>query len=119
MNRSVSAVSTGGKDQDGAYKSDGTINTVYIHNCRYLSNVNNKKFIAERKNQGVKVGDGKWSKTGNDLDKIKEFKKQKSKFKWKIKALKKNITNDNDGGYNNYKPEDAGDQFGGKKSNKK
>ena len=31
-NRIVSAVSKQGGDQDGAYKADGTIDTVYIHN---------------------------------------------------------------------------------------
>ena len=86
---SVSAVSTVGGDQDGSYKSDGTINTGYIHNCIFLSNVNKKEVIHERKKQGVKLGDGKGSKTVNELDKLKELKKKNPKFKRNIKSLKK------------------------------
>ena len=51
-NISVSSVSTGGGNQDDAYKAYGTINTGYIPNCRSLLNAYKKKFIAERKNQG-------------------------------------------------------------------
>ena len=36
-----------------------------------------------------------------------------------IKALKKKVTNDNDKGDENDKPEDSGDKFGGNQSKKK
>ena len=51
--RSVSSVSTGGGDQDGAYKSDGNVNTRYITNWRSVLSLDTKNFIAERNNQGV------------------------------------------------------------------
>ena len=63
----------------------------------------------------MKLGDGKGSKTGNEIDKIKEIKKKNYKFKRNIKALKKKVTNENDEVDDNDEPEDAGDQFGGKK----
>ena len=101
INRSVSAVSTVGGDQYGAYTADGPISTEYIPNWRSLSKADKKKFIAERKRQGVKLGDGNRSKTGNDMDDIKELKKKNLNFKKKIKALKKKVTNNNDEGYDN------------------
>ena len=101
----MSAVSTVGGDQYGAYTADGSITTGYIPNWRSLSKAEKKKFISERKKQGkkqgVKLGDGNGIKTGNDLDDIKELKKQNPKFKKKIKALKKKVTNHNDEGYDN------------------
>ena len=90
--------------QDGSYKAGVTINTGYIPTCRSLSNEDKKKFISERKNHGVKLGDWKGNKTGNELDRFKELKKQNSRFKRNIKALKKKVTNNNDEGYDNYKP---------------
>ena len=39
-----------------------------------------RKFIDERKKQGVKLGHGKGSNTENKLDNLKESKKQNSKF---------------------------------------
>ena len=116
---SVSDESTGGRDQDGSYKADGTINTGYIPNCTSLSNEDNKKVIYERNKLGVKLVDGKGSKNGNELDKLKELKKKKIMFKRSIITLKRNIINDNDEGDDNDKPEDAGDQFGGNQSKKK
>ena len=100
-NRSVSAVSTVGGYQYGAYTADGSISTGYIPNWRSLSKAEKKKFISERKKQGVKLGDGNGIKTGNDLDDIKELKKQNPKFKKKIKELKQKVTNHNDEGYDN------------------
>ena len=67
----------------------------------------------------MKLGDAKGSKTGNDLDKLKELKKQNSKFKRNTKELKKKFTNDNYEGDDNDEPEDDGDQFGGKQYKKK
>ena len=58
---------------------------------------------------------GKGSNTVNELDKIKELNKQNFKFKSKTKALNREVTNDNYEGDDNDEPEDAGDQFGGKK----
>ena len=105
----MSAISTVGGDQDGAYKDEGTINTGYIPNRRYLLNADRKKFISEIKKQGVKLGDGKGSKTGNEIDKIKELNKKNPKFKRKIKVPKKKVTNDNGEGDDNGKHEDASD----------
>ena len=113
------AVSTGSGDQYGALKYDRNINTGYIPNLGSFSNAYKKKIIAERNNQGLKLGYGKGSKTGNKLDKLKELKKKNSKLKNKIKALNNKVTNENDEVYDNGKPEDAGDQFGGKQSKKK
>ena len=95
-NRSVSDVSTGGGVQDGYYKYYGTVNTGNIPNCRYLPNEDKNKVIDERNKQGVKLGDGRGSNTGNELYKIKELKKQNTMFKRSIKALNKKVTNDND-----------------------
>ena len=119
MKRSVSAVSTWGGDQDGAYKADGTINTGYISNWRQLSNEDKKKVLSERKKQGVKLVDGKVIKTWNELDNIKELKEKKSNFKTNTKSLKKKVTNKNDEGDDNEEPEDAGEHFGGNQSKKK
>ena len=112
-NRSTSDASTGGGNQYGAYKDYGNTNTGYIPNYISLSNEDKKKVIYERNNLGVKLGGGKGSKNGNELDKLRELKNKKSMFKRSIRALKKNITNGNDEGDDNDKPEDAGDQFGG------
>ena len=114
----MSDVSTGGGDQDGAYKSDVTINNGYIPNWRYLSNSEKNKVIDKRNKQGLKVGDEKGSNNTNELDKIKYLKKKNSKLKRNIKALKKKVTNDNDEGDDNDEPRYAGDQFGRKQSNK-
>ena len=100
-NRSVSAVSTGGGDKEGAYKFDVNISTACIPNCRYLSYSDKKHVIDESKNKGVKLGDWKGSKTGNEQDNIKELNKKKSKFKRNIKSLKKKVTNNNDEGDDN------------------
>ena len=118
-NRSVSAVSKGGRDQDSAYKAGGTINTEYINNWRSLLNSDKKKVVAKRKGQGVKIGNGKGSQTGNELDKLKELKEKNSKIKRKTKALKKEVTNDNVEGDDNDKPEDYVENFGGKQSKNK
>ena len=91
----VSDFSTGGGYQDGSYKSDVTINTLYIPNLISLSNSDKKKFIAERKKQGVKSVDGKVSRTINELYKLKKLKRQNFKAKGNIKALKKKLANDN------------------------
>ena len=115
----MSAVSTGGGNQDYAYKTDGTINTGYISNWISLSNTDKKIVISERKNQGVKLWYGKGIHTGNNLDNIKELKKEKFKYKSNIKSIKKMFINDNAEGDDNYKPEDAGDQFRGKQYKKK
>ena len=44
-NISVSAVITGSGEQEVAYKADGTTNTGYITNWRYLSNEDKKKLV--------------------------------------------------------------------------
>ena len=95
-NKSVSAVSTGGGYQEAAYKVDGTINTGYIPNWRSLSNADNKKVISEKKKKKVKVGDRKVSNTGNELDKIKELKKQNLNFKRNPKFTMKKVTQEKD-----------------------
>ena len=110
-NRSVSAVSTGGGDKEGAYKFDVNISTACIPNCRYLSYSDKKHVIDESKNKGLKLGDWKGSKTGNEQDKLKELTKQDSKVKSNFKALKKNVTTDNNNGDNKDEPEDYDDQF--------
>ena len=112
--RSFSAVSTGGGYQYCAYKYDGTINTVYIPNWGSLSNADKKKVFSERKKKGVKLWDWKGSKSGNNIDNLKELEKQNYKFKSKIKLLKKKVTNNNDEGDVNNEPEDSGKTFGGK-----
>ena len=67
----MSAVSTGGGGQYGDHKMDKTINSRYIPNSRYPSNTDKNKVIYEIKNQGVKLGNRKVSKTVNKLDNIK------------------------------------------------
>ena len=54
----------------------------------------------------MKVGDGKGIKTWNDLNKLKELKKQNCNFKSNIKALKKTFIqeNYNDEWYDNWEP---------------
>ena len=81
-------------------------------------NSHKKKVIAERKKQGLKLGDSKVSRTGNELDKIKELKKKHSNLKSGIKSLKNKVTNYNDEGYDNEETDDSGDQFLGKQSKK-
>ena len=41
-----------------------------------MSNAYKKKGIYERNKQVVKLGNGKGSKTGKELDKLKEFKRR-------------------------------------------
>ena len=115
----MSAVRTGGVDQDGTYKAVGTINTGYIPNWISLSNSDKKKVISKRRKQGVKLGHGKGSNTGNELNKLKELKKKNSKFKRKFKAIKKKAPKENNEGDDNDEPEDSGDQFGGNQSKNK
>ena len=50
-----------------------------------ISNTDKKKVISEINKQGLKLGDGEVSKTGNEPDKLKELEKQNSKFKRNIK----------------------------------
>ena len=59
----------------------------------------------------MKLGYWKGSKTGNEKDKLKELTKQDSKVKSNFKALKKNVTTDNNNGDNKDEPEDYDDQF--------
>ena len=73
----VSAVNTGGGEQDGAYKSERIIDTGYIPNWRPGSNAYKNKVIAERNKKGVKLGDRKGIKTGNELDSLKELNNKK------------------------------------------
>ena len=80
----MSAVSSVGGGQDSIYKYDRTINTGYNPNCRSLSNADKKKILSESKKQGMKLGDGKVNKTGNEIDKLKKLKNNNSKFKNKI-----------------------------------
>ena len=118
-NRSVSAVNTGDGDQDGAYKADRNINTGYIPNQSSLSNTYNRKVITERTKQIAKLGDGNGSKTGNDLDNLKEINQQNSKFKSKIKALNEKVINENNEGDDNDESEEDSDTFGGNQYKKK
>ena len=69
----------------------------------------------------MKLGYGKGSKTGNDLDKTRELNKNNSKFKRNIIALNKKVIQEKygDKGDDNDKPEDSGNQFGWKQSYKK
>ena len=69
--------------------------------------------------KGVKIGYGKGSKTGNEIDEIKELEKKKSKFKGRIKALNNQVANDIDKGDDNDNHEDYGDKFGGNNIMKK
>ena len=43
-------------------------------------------------NQTVRLGYGKISKTGNEIDKLNELKNHNSKFKSKIKAPNNKVT---------------------------
>ena len=51
-----------------------------------------KKVIDEKKEQGVKLGYGKGSSTGNDPDNTKEFREKNPKFKMNIKSTNKKVT---------------------------
>ena len=44
----MSAVRTGGGDQDGVYKAEITINAIYIPDWILLSNADKKKVITEK-----------------------------------------------------------------------
>ena len=54
---------------------------------------------------------GKGLTTGNDMDNLKELKKKISRFKSNIKALNRKITNNNDEGDDNEKPEYSGENI--------
>ena len=60
--------------QEGAYKAYRTIKTVYIPKWVSLSNADKEKIISERNKWGVKLGYGKESMTGNNLDNLKDLK---------------------------------------------
>ena len=45
----MSAVGTGGEDQESAYKAEGTIDIGCIPNCVFLFNVEKNKIVVERK----------------------------------------------------------------------
>ena len=84
-----------------------------------MSKGNSNKILAERRNEGVKLGKGGkcGSYTSRNNKALKTLRKQNKKFKRQIKALKRtdggkddesgNKDNDND-------PSDAGDKFGGR-----
>ena len=69
-------------------------------------------------NQTVRLGYGKISKTGNEIDKLNELKNHNSKFKSKIKAPNNKVTQENYDyeGDDKDELEDSGDQFCGKQS---
>ena len=67
----MSAFSTGGGDQECAYKPNRNIKTGSIPNWKPLSNYDKKKVITETHKQGLKLDDGKGSNTGNNIDKLK------------------------------------------------
>ena len=69
----------------------------------------------------MKLGYWKGSKTGNEKDKLKELKKNKSKLKRDIKLLKKRVLQrkDDDEGDGNEEPEYTGDEFVGNHYKKK
>ena len=81
-----------------------------------------KKVLAERAKLKVKLGKG-GKGTDNDEqknnNKLAQLKKQNSKYKRVIKALKRSQPQDDDEGRDAAETEDAGDIFGGKNSKKK
>ena len=103
--RNVSGVVTYSGSQS-IYKTDGSINAnEWIPNWNDLSFEDKKKVIAERKKLGIRLGAGGKGDNksggvakGNPLFKAK---KKNSKFKRKIKALKKSLRE------SEVKPEDA------------
>ena len=93
-NSIVSYFSTGSGYQEDVWKACGTIKTGHTPNWKIVFNADKKKFIPERNSQVVKLVGRKGRNTGNELDNIKELKNQNSKFKSKIKALKKKVAQD-------------------------
>ena len=80
--------------QEDVWKACGTIKTGHTPNWKIVFNADKKKFIPERNSQVVKLVGRKGRNTENELDNIKELKNQNSKFKSKIKALKKKVAQD-------------------------
>ena len=80
-----------------------------------------KKVIYEGNKQGVELGRGKLTKTGNDLDNLNKLNNNNPRFKRNIKGLKNKITQDkeNDEGYNGNKYEYTCYQLGRKQSKSK
>ena len=126
-NRVIGAVTSSGTGS--IYKEDGSIKAdQYIPNWNELSAEDRSKVMAERKRLNIRLGRGgkghQNPKGGkNSGQSSQALKKQNSKFKRQIKALKRKMKSkdDNDNDANNSESEeekDAGDSFGGRESKK-
>ena len=130
-NMSISSANTSDPGNNDNMKSDiyndnGSIITGHIPNWRNLSQADRNKVFAERERLGIskrKNGSDK-SKSGNvnaaNANRIKQITEQNRKYKRQIKALKRTKTpNDKNDATSDDDNTDAGDQFGGRNSNKK
>jgi hypothetical protein len=127
-NRSISGVKIGAvKTGSSIYNEDGTINTTgTIKDWDTLPMSEKRLVYKERKRLGVKFGSnnggGKGAHKGNynanasNANTITQLRKQNNNLKRKIKALKQSDPSDDN---KNEEVDDAGDEFGGKKSKKK
>ena len=126
-NRSISGVKIGAvKTVSSIYKEDGTINTTGTIKDWDSIPMSEKRIVyKERKRLGVKFGSnnsgGKGQGKGNNnanasnANTITQLRKQNNTLKRKIKSLKQSTPSDD----KNEEVDDAGDEFGGKKSKKK
>lgn len=125
-NRNVSGVKIGAVKTGSIYNEDGTINaTGTIKDWDTLPISDKRLVYKERKRLGVKYGTSGNNTKGNgkgvnanasNSNTINQLRKQNSKLKRSIKALKQSTPDVAD------KPDtvdDAGDEFGGKKSKRK
>jgi hypothetical protein len=130
-NRSISGVKIGAvKTVASIYKDDGTINaTGTIKDWDTIPMSEKRLVYKERKRLGIKFGSnqsgGRGHNKGNynnnanvnasNSNTITQLRKQNNTLKRKIKSLKQSNPSDD----KNEEVDDAGDEFGGKKSKKK
>ena len=125
-NRNISGV-TFKQDTSGAssgiHKPDGSINTGHIPNWRNLPQADRDKVFAERKRLGLSKGKpsaGKGAHRSNNAkgNRLKYLTDQNKKYKLQIKAFKRSSDGSANDDNNTSGDTDAGDQFGGKASNR-
>ena len=123
-NRNISAIGSAegatSAPTEGVVCSDGTIWTGFYPTWKSLSQEEKNEVTAERKKKGIAARTG--GKGGKPIKKKDEFRKLKkiiAKGKRKIASLKKTVHFEKEDDEKEKKGEnEAGDQFGGKRSKK-
>ena len=125
--RGISSVNAGGdKGRNGIYNTDGSIYTGFYKNWGSLSKEDREKVIQERNRLGIKKtgkGDGKRQRktaVAKTKKKLAKVQKEMKELKRRVSSLKQapgdDEDRDGDGKDESSVPDDAGNQFNGRRS---